>query len=298
MLFIFTSSAFSQHALFLKNGEQTRFRTLKQFESHIQIVTTDGKKVKIDTSDFIGYYDDQFQAMFFKKPVDPNNGGRPRFNYQIVEAVTLGKINLYRIANYYRDDPSGLSSGSRSVYYFAEKNNSYKTVYFYDIRNESYERGSTTLRSMIKDDTLTFQLMNDEHYIHRERDVVRLIKGYNLRNFKNPTINDQHPLGTISFYTRVDPEKSKDMAIRVNDSIAYKLIDKFPTPIKLPVFTFMKVCLVSGNDEVCDLLMANPFEITYYELAYSSMAKSFEIEKRSEAQVRSYMASCIQNKPR
>ena len=104
-------------------------------------------------------------------------------------------------------------------------------------------------------------------------------------------------MGTVSFYSKVGSDKANEIGIRVNDSVMYKLIDKYPTPVRLPAFAPTKVCIAWGSKNVCDLILANPFEVIYYELVYNSKSDLYELEKRNESQVRNYTASHTLKKP-
>jgi hypothetical protein len=294
VLIFFTHPLFSQNILLLKNGQQLPFNKIKLYEDHVRIISISGQKIEIDTADLCGYYDDQTQSMHFKKPYDSRDGGWNRFKYQLIQTEAVGRITLYS-RTYNRADGT-YGTFPDIVLLYAEKDGVFANIYTTDTEGGMPISRSSNLMHLVQDDPEILKKMKSVDFRYNGEHIFSLVQEYNLRNYQAPDVKPLQQTATVSFYTKVGPEISKNLVLKVNDSIEYKLIEKFPTPIKLPAFTVTKVCLKWEGGETCTIVSPIPFAVSYFELEYATLRKFFVIEKRTENQVRSYTASYVLKK--
>jgi hypothetical protein len=94
-----------------------------------------------------------------------------------------------------------------------------------------------------------------------------------------------------SFYTRALPKIKDNLTITVNDSLQLKMpVTAWPLPVALPGNVPSKVCFAYDGKSSCRIIAPTPFAANYYELDFSSNEKSFDIEKRSLNQFKTYLS--------
>jgi hypothetical protein len=291
VLIFCTHPLLSQNMLLLKNGQQLPFNKIKLYEDHVRIISTSGQKIEIDTANLSGYYNDQTQSMHFKKPYDSRDGGWNKFKYQLIQTEAVGRITLY--SSIYNRADGTFAPFPDIVLLYAEKAGVFTNIYSSDTYGGMAIPRSTNLMHLVEDDPEMLRKMKGEDFIYSPKHIQSLVQEYNLRNYQVPDLIPDQQTATVSFYTKADREISRDLVLKINDSIEYKLIEKFPTPIKLPAFTLTKVCLKWEGGETCTIVSPFPFAVNYFELEHATLRKFFVIEKRTQNQVRSYMASYV-----
>jgi hypothetical protein len=130
--------------------------------------------------------------------------------------------------------------------------------------------------------------INRDDFHYNEKNMLRIIKLYNLKNFQKPNEKDYQTVGTVSFYTRAEGKAKESITVQINDSLEYKLPASHPLPVKLPLNKPTKVCVLWESGTHCELVEPNQFATTYYEIRYF-INKSFELEKKSYREIKSYL---------
>lgn len=129
------------------------------------------------------------------------------------------------------------------------------------------------------DEQAILQKIESRDFDANEKNMLKIISDYNLKNFAKPSATDYRNLGTVSFYTSVGPKLKETIRLSVNDSIEYTMPKThYPLAVKLPLSVPSKVCVTSEGETYCDLIQPIQFNVEYYELAYFPFDKSFEIK--------------------
>ena len=68
-----------------------------------------------------------------------------------------------------------------------------------------------------------------------------------------------------------------------------------PLPIKVPVNKPSKICVVWDGGSACELVEPIPYATTYYEVG-AKLNRTFELEKKTFSEFRSYTSKAIQSK--
>jgi len=185
---------------------------------------------------------------------------------------------------------------SRPSYnYYAQKDHIYKIVFSTDWPLERQAQ-LDTLKTFLSDDPEILKKIESEEYKHKRKSFIQIVKEYNLKHFKGVGNSAYTTKSAASFYTTVGPKVRDKLRLKVNDSIEYTIHPRFPTPVKLAASAPSKVCLISNNGMWCELMAPDPEGEVFYELDYSPGDKSFEIEKRTLNQYKSYLSNYVVGK--
>ena len=307
---VLAHQSFGQNILIKGNGETIFYKRIKFEDGYVLIVGEDREKKKIKEDEVLGYYQGSSEKIFYKKKIITDNSNeRPLVifahkkdtaGFEYLERVETGRINLYKRSEHSGSPghmgPNGMMTGGTSTvtdYYYAEKDGLYENVYITGLlrdRSEDYH----ALKSFLNDDPEILATLRSNDFRLNEKNMLRLIREYNLKHFPKVETSSYKTRANASFYTRALPKIKDNLTISVNDSLEFKMpVSNKPLPIALPANVPSKVCVrYEGKYEgtsSCRIIGPTPFAVNYYELDYSSNEKSFEIEKRSSDQFKSYM---------
>ncbi len=116
-----------------------------------------------------------------------------------------------------------------------------------------------------------------------------------MSHFEKPSAHDYQVLGTIGFFTKAEGKAKASIVLKVNDSLEYKMpASHHPLPVKVPVHKPSKVCATWEGGSVCELVQPISYATTYYEVEIN-LNKTFELEKKTYSQFKSYISKAIQS---
>jgi hypothetical protein len=269
----------------------------------VEVTTDKREKIKIMHNDVDAYYDADDHTMQYLIPVTRYriDGGLVMKDkvakMQFSERVVAGKITLYKTevisgASTPKTSPTG---GLYPLYittsqYYAEKANHFECVLFYD-RGRSLN-GFDVFKAFVNDDAEIAKKIEAYDYEFTEKSLVTLVEEYNVRNFEKVILSDYNSLGTVGLYSGMDPSKRAGLTIKVNDSIEYKLpANNRPYPIRLPLASPSKDCVIWDDGISCHVVMPIRFETQYYEPRRKAKNDCFVIEDRNFRQAEKFMQS-------
>lgn len=309
LLTVLSHVSFGQHILIKNDGEKIPYKRIKFLDGYVQVVDEDRDKIKVSENDLMGYYDEHYQRIFYKKPMVPNNETRIEIfptkrdetKFEYLEREEIGRINLYK-KEIVSGSPMTVASGgivsggtSSTIYYYAEKDGAYKNVFITGLLRDKSE-AFNVLRSFVEDDSDVLKKVESEDFRFTQKNLVRLIQEYNLKNFQKVKASDYNSQSNASFYTRVRPKLKEKLKITVNDSLEYQLpASHLPLPIALPNDVASKVCVSWDTGSTCKLISPNPYAVHYYEFNYQAGSKTFDIEKKTLTEFKNYMSSVLKN---
>ena len=281
-------SSYSQDLLLKTDGTTIPYKKIK-WDDGMAILTTDkNQKVTVREEEVFGKYEEFNQRVSYKKPNVPLVQGKNKevSGFQFLQKEESGAIKLYMTT---------IPSGSSTAYsYYAEKGNELKNImitHSFDTRDDLL-----AFKSLFTDDRQITDEIEAKGFVYSIKNMVRLIKKYNWAHFENPTAQDYKTVGTIGFYTKAEGKVKADIVLRVNDSLEYKMPATYhPLPIKVPVNKPSKICVVWDGGSACELVEPIPYATTYYEVG-AKLNRTFELEKKTFSEFRSYTSKAIQSK--
>ena len=115
-----------------------------------------------------------------------------------------------------------------------------------------------------------------------------------MSHFEKPSAPDYQVIGTIGFFTKAEGKAKASIVLKVNDSLEYKMpASHHPLPIKVPLNKPSKVCATWDGGSVCELVEPIGYATTYYEVEIN-LNKTFELEKKTYSQFKSYISKAMQ----
>lgn len=301
----------SQHILIKNDRKTIPYKKLVTFDDYVEVTTDKREKIKIMYNDVDAYYDADDHTMQYLIPVTRYrvDGGLVMKDkitkMQFGERVVAGKITLYKTEVISGADVSGVpdaklpkTSPTEVLYsthittsqYYAEKGNHFECVLFYD-RGRSLN-GFDVFKTFVDDDAEIAKKIEAYDFEFTEKSLVTLVKEYNVRNFEKVILSDYNSFGIIGLYCGVDLSKRAGLTIKVNDSIEYKLPANYrPYPIRLPLASPSKVCVIWDEGISCQVVMPIRFETQYYEVRRKAKNDSFVIEERNFREAEKFMQS-------
>lgn len=202
-----------------------------------------------------------------------------------------GTVRLYKetIITNFTAGANGFSS--RKINYYAERNHIYKIVFTTGSGDHIAELD--TLKTFFSDDPEILKKIADPEFRYNQKSLASIVKEYNLKHFKGVGNRPYTTKSPVSFYSVVKPKIKEKLKLKVNDSIEYVLHPKFPTPIQLAIGAPSKVCVMTDGGAWCEIMAPDPEGPMYFELIYSTVDKSFEIERRTLNQYKNYLSTHV-----
>jgi hypothetical protein len=309
LLVIAAYPSLGQNILIKVTGETEPYKKLKFHDEYVEITKEKEKaKIKINERDVAAYYDNDFQTIYYKKPIVPDlevefeifPDKRDKRKFDYLERTVVGAVNLYiRIESSGSPGTVGASgvmtggTNTTTTYYYAEKGDVYKNVFVSGLL-PNREKRVESLKPFVADDPEMLKKLESEDFRLNEKNLLRLIQEYNLRNFQKVPVAEYKTVSHASFYTRVRQKIKEKLTISVNDSLQMKLpVTGIPLPIALPNKVPSKVCVAWEGGSYCTTIAPCPFAVQYYEFDYFVSDKSFEIRKRTLNEFKNYMVSVL-----
>ena len=307
LLSILSHLAYSQDILIKTNGEEISFKKIKLQDDFVEIVKEDREKLKVNHDEIVGYYEDHSQKIYYKQPIVPDNERRLEIfktrkdnGYEYLEREETGKINLYkRVVTSMTPGHMGpggtMSAGTSSstTYYYAEDDDQYGNVYITGLLQDKSD-DIKALEDFVSDDADILKKLKSDDFRLNEKNLLSLIREYNLRNFDKVKASEYSSKGNVSFYSRVRPKLKEKLTVTINDSLVHKLpASGMPLPVGLPKNVPSKVCVSWESGSHCKIMNPSPYSIHYYELDYFVGDKSFEIRHKTLSEFKNYMLSVI-----
>ena len=116
-----------------------------------------------------------------------------------------------------------------------------------------------------------------------------------MAHFENPAAQDYMSVGTIGFFTKAEGKAKASIVLKVNDSLEYRMpASHHPLPIKVALNKPSKVCATWDGGSACELVELIRYATTYYEVEIN-LDKTFELEKKTYSQFKSYISKAIQS---
>ena len=308
LLVIVAYPSLGQNILIKVTGEKQPYKKIKFQAEYVEITTEKKEKIKISEDQVTGYYDNDFQTIYYKKPIVPDlevdfeilPEKRDKRQFDYLERTEVGAVNLY-IRTESSGSPgtmgaSGVMTGgtnTTTTYYYAEKGDVYKNVYVSGLLMDR-EKRVKALKPFVADDPEILKKLESEDFRLNEKNLLRLIQEYNLRNLQKVTAAEYKTVSNASFYTRVRQKIKEKLTVSVNDSLQMKLpASGIPLPIALPNKVPSKICIAWEGGSYCTTIEPCPFAVQYYEFDYFVSDKSFEIRKRTLNEFKNYMVSVL-----
>ena len=286
---IAASSSYSQDLLIKTDGTTIPYKKLKWDESIVAVTTDKNEKITVREENVFGMYDEINQRVLYKKPNVPlNDNAQPKkevSGFQYLQKEESGMINLYMKL---------YEGGKSSIYYFyAEKGNEFKNIMFTGAFGKNDDL--IMFKSLFTDDRQIMDEIDTKGFVYSIRNMVKLIKRYNLAHFENPAAQDYMSVGTIGFFTKAEGKVKASIVLKVNDSLEYKMpASHHPLPIKVPLNKPSKVCANWEGGSACELVQPISYATTYYEVEIN-LNKTFELEKKTYSQFKSYISKAMQS---
>ena len=296
-----------QNVLIKQNGETIPCRKIKFEGGYALIVGEDKEKRKINEDEVLGYYQGSSEKILYKKKIIADNSNekplvifahsRDTAGFEYLEREEAGRINLY-VREEHTGGPGHMgpngtmtaSTATSTYYYYAEKDGIYKNVYITGLfrdKSEDYK----ALKSFVMDDPEILETLRSDDFRLNEKNLLRLIQQYNVKYFQKIEASKYKTKANTSFYTKALPKIKDNLTITVNDSLQLKMPHSaWPLPVSLPGNVPSKVCITYDGKSSCRIIGPTPFAASYYEMDYSSNEKSFDIEKRTVNQFKSYVS--------
>lgn len=273
----------SQDILLQRNGEQIPFKNLRIKDTHLEVVKESGGTTNVSYDSIVGYYDGQNQRLLYLKPAVRNDGSNSKNEVEFLERIVEGRINLY-LKDEARVWGSGVSSigfvptGQTPLFLYTEKDGLYDNIY-------SGTHGRTEkeiIKNLLNDDPDIAQKVNSDDFKFNVKNIIAAITEYNFNRFQKPENNTANgKTFPVGLYTRVRKKIKESIIITVNDSMEYKMPDRFHLPIQLQQGAPSKVCVKSNEGSGCKLISAIPFPL-YYELNFPGESVKFDQQTLSE----------------
>ena len=309
VLLIGAYPSFGQNVLIKMDGQTQPYKKIKFQEEYVEIVVEGSKeKIKIGEDKVVAYYDNDLRTIFYKKPIVPDleeqfkilPDKRRKKAFEYLEREEVGAVNIYiRIESSGSPGTMGASgvmtagTNTTTTYYYAEKGDVYKNIY---VSGLLVERGKRleSLRPFIADDPEILKKLEDEDFRLNEKNILGIIREYNVRNFRKVPSVEYKTVSNASFYTRVRQKIREKLTVSVNDSLQWNLpASGLPLPAALPNNVPSKVCVSWEGGSYCTTVAPCPYAVQYYELDYSAGDKSFEIRKRTLNEFKNYMVMVL-----
>jgi hypothetical protein len=257
---------FGQNRLLLKDGSLITFETVdfprlsSDQNAKIKYTTLDKQTREIDHKDFNGIHYPKTGVIYYWR----------RSNTQSAKLL-LPKIQEGQIKIFEELNVSGGGAGARELLWYLEKGQEYEMIKGRGLLANNTKH-LETIKSFVSDLPSAKQIVEDPEYKNRWDDIRRVVKKYNVEKFDldrqlnsgNRDSISKEDLVNVTFYVekKIDP----DSYLRINDSTKLKISAIAPSPVKLPQFKIIKVCLVSGAKTYCDLIMPIPPVQNYFEI--------------------------------
>lgn len=285
----FTLLACCSHAqnYLLKSDNSTlAFKKISWRNDVATVKTIDKKEITIKGQDIIAFYMED-QTLLYRKPIVKLNEKTSVIlrdsGYQYLPKVESGRINLYQETIY-------SSAGQVTHYYYAEKGDNFRNVLItgYSIKNRQDD--FQDFKSFVQDDSQILEQIESEDFVYNEKNMLKIIKEYNLKYFTAPTTDDYKKTASIGIYTTAERKRREEITIKVNDSLEYRMpANYYPLPIALPVDKPSKVCITWNGGSSCELVQPVVFNITYYEVR-NFLNGTYGLDKRTARDAKNYLA--------
>lgn len=281
-------SSYSQDLLIKTDGTTIPYKKIKWDNGMAMVTTNKNEKVTVREEEVFGKYEEVNQRISYKKPNVPLVEGKKVevSGFQFLQREESGAINLYVTSI-----PRGNSTASC---YYGEKGNELKNIMITHSFNTTDDL--LAFKSLFADDRQITDEIESKGFVYSIKNMVKLIKRYNWAHFENPTAQDYKSTGTIGFYTKAERKVKADIILKVNDSLEFKMPASYhPLPIKVPLKKLSKVCVIWDGGSACELVEPIPYATTYYEVR-AKLNSTFELEKKTFSEFRSYASQAIQDK--
>jgi hypothetical protein len=216
-----------------------------------------------------------FQAgpnSYVSKQYRENNAYRTSF----VEVLIEGDMNFYELRI------TGLGTGNEIIYQMLQRKNE---DYLFSVYGENFKE--RLLDYMKNEQALSDQIKEGKY---KRNNIEELVKEYNLTKYI-PEQSKTNKKRTITFYKRANNVKA-DLTLVFNDTLEYRVSDKYFMTIDIPLDVRTKVCFGTKTDKSCELMAALPYYgiPDYYELQTMGSKLKFDIEKRTKTQAQLHIA--------
>lgn len=298
---VFAVNVYSQNFLIKSDGTAVSYKKLK-WDNGVAKLTTDKRQmVTVEEESVFGLYEESTQQLKYKKPNVPLNevslGEKKTNGFQYLLKEVPGKINLYKeeiITGGYSGGAYGGQMTTTSTYYYAEKGNEFKNMLITGLNSKKDDL--VAFKSFFTGDQEIHDEIESEDFVYNEKNMLKVIRKYNMKHFEAPTRSDYKTSGAIGIYTRAKGKTKEEIVIKVNDSIEYRLPNgHLPLSIRLPIQKPSKVCVNWDGGSYCELVQPIVFSNTYY-LVRNFINKTHTLEAQNYREFKNYMSDVIQKK--
>lgn len=253
----------AQHYILKVNGEKIEFKKLKRKSGSVWLTTTKKEKISIPLQEISKQIDEARGVVYYLKPSFDLSGEIS--GLQFIERIIEGKVRVYERISYINNREI------RSLY--LEKDDTFINVFASSTIGQNKQKKLARFKSLVKNDPVSFQKLNDESYKHSYDNIIEVVKGYNLRMYKENEAENEK-LGKLVFFRGEEKQSSEIIQLSI-ESLKYEVKVNGSLEVELPINSESKVCITNSKNDACLLVLGSEHIGKYYEIALSNETEGF-----------------------
>ena len=255
--------AMAQDTLVLKNGKRIAFMRMKQYSDGIEfkLANDDTELVLFQPDEILGYWNNSLEISKFLI-FDPDQEGL----YYFAEREAVGAITIF-------------TSKELGIKMYALKGNSMVKVWDSGDSRELMDQREASFEVLVKDDPISKGYVQENGYKHKSNEIIKVVNGYNIRNFVEPTTEMSKVTGKVFLY-RTRFQKTQEV-IRINNQgkLSELHIEDFIV-IEVPILQPLKLRFFDTEHRT-EQLVTGEMAQQFYEVIYDKQTNGFVLDKKS-----------------
>ena len=207
-------------------------------------------------------------------------------DYAMMEKFIEGKITIYTYTVSYN---AGQYGGQQTVVYsFIEKDDKFEEIFNSELFESGKKKNKEAFSEYFADDTEIRDQLMSEDFKANVKNVLDLIRKYNLRAYdESRQITSDKNAQIILYRGYTNQAKALEAEIEINGE-KITLADMHYKQVKVPDSKPVKICVDNGKTEYCDLVSGSQHVIKHYEVQLK-LNGEIEVEIKNKKQFQRYL---------